>query len=44
VAHISHFDHSPSFHAHLGELYEGRIEDANRWLKREGRGLYHLFG
>jgi len=44
VAHITHFDHSPAFHAHLGELYEGRIEDANRWLKREGRGLYRLFG
>ena len=44
VAHMTHFDHSPAFHAHLAELYEGRIGDANRWLKREGRGLYRLFG
>ncbi|WP_408587486.1 M48 family metallopeptidase [Novosphingobium sp.] len=44
VAHMTHFDHSPAFHAHLADLYEGRIEDANRWLKREGRSLYRLFG
>lgn len=44
VAHMTHFDHSPAFHAHLSALYEGRIEDANRWLKREGRALYRLFG
>lgn len=44
VAHMTHFDHSPAFHAHLGQLYEGRIEEANRWLKREGRSLYRLFG
>ncbi|WP_225205254.1 M48 family metallopeptidase [Novosphingobium huizhouense] len=44
VAHMTHFDHSRAFHAHLAELYEGRIEDANRWLKREGRALYRLFG
>jgi predicted metal-dependent hydrolase len=44
VAHMTHFDHSPAFHAHLAELYEAPIEDANRWLKTEGRGLYHPFG
>ncbi|MCW1383943.1 M48 family metallopeptidase [Novosphingobium sp. KCTC 2891] len=44
VAHLTHFDHSPAFHAHLDALYDGRIEDANRWLKREGRGLYRHFG
>lgn len=44
VAHMTHFDHSPAFHAHLAELYEGRIEHANRWLKAEGRLLYQPFG
>ncbi|WP_292931659.1 SprT family zinc-dependent metalloprotease [Novosphingobium sp. PASSN1] len=44
VAHMTHFDHSPAFHAHLDDLYEAEIEDANRWLKREGRLLYHPFG
>lgn len=44
VAHMRHFDHSPAFHAHLDALYEARIEDANLWLKREGRSLYHPFG
>jgi hypothetical protein len=44
VAHMTHFDHSPAFHAHLDTLYEGRIEQANHWLKREGRTLYRLFG
>lgn len=44
VAHMTHFDHSPAFHAHLAELYEAPIERANRWLKAEGRSLYHPFG
>ncbi len=44
VAHLVHFDHSPAFHALLGVLYEGEIAAANRWLKREGRGLYAAFG
>jgi len=44
VAHLVHFDHSPRFHALLAELYEGDIDEANRWLKREGRGLYRHFG
>jgi predicted metal-dependent hydrolase len=44
VAHLVHFDHSRAFHALLGEIYEGDIAEANRWLKREGRGLYAAFG
>jgi len=44
VAHMTHFDHSPAFHAHLAALYEAPIEAANRWLKAEGRSLYHPFG
>lgn len=44
VAHLSHFDHSPAFHAHLAALFEGDIAAANRWLKREGRKLYAAFG
>lgn len=44
VAHLIHFDHSPRFHAVLGEIYEGDIREANHWLKREGRGLYRWFG
>ncbi|MFM9936543.1 MAG: M48 family metallopeptidase [Novosphingobium sp.] len=44
VAHMTHFDHSPAFHAHLAALYEAPIEEANRWLKHEGRSLYRPFG
>ncbi|MCB2087636.1 MAG: M48 family metallopeptidase [Sphingomonadaceae bacterium] len=44
VAHLVHFDHSPAFHALLGELFEEDIKASDRWLKREGRGLYALFG
>jgi len=44
VAHMTHFDHSPAFHAHLAALYEASLEPANRWLKAEGRTLYQLFG
>lgn len=44
VAHLVHFDHSSRFHALLGELFEGDLAGANRWLKREGRGLYAQFG
>lgn len=44
VAHLTHFDHSPRFHAHLDSLFEGDIQAANRWLKREGRTLYSPFG
>lgn len=44
VAHLVHFDHSPRFHALLGRLFEGDLAAANRWLKREGQGLYAPFG
>ncbi|MEO6717793.1 MAG: SprT family zinc-dependent metalloprotease [Novosphingobium sp.] len=44
VAHLVHFDHSARFHALLGELFEQDIAEANRWIKREGRGLYGMFG
>jgi predicted metal-dependent hydrolase len=44
VAHLVHFDHSPAFHALLGQLFEGSVAASNRWLKAEGRGLYRLFG
>lgn len=43
VAHLVHFDHSPAFHALLGELFEGDIELANGWLSRNGRTLYASF-
>ncbi len=44
VAHLVHFDHSPAFRALLGELFEGDLEAADAWLRREGRGLYAAFG
>lgn len=44
VAHLVHFDHGPAFHALLGTLFEGDLAAANRWLKREGQGLYATFG
>lgn len=44
VAHLRHFDHSPAFYAELGRIFEGDVEDANRWLKVHGRGLYRQFG
>lgn len=44
VTHLVHFDHSPAFHALLGDLFEGDIRAANRWLKREGRSLYLALG
>ncbi len=44
VAHLVHFDHSPRFHALLGELFEGDIAEVNAWLKRHGRDLYAPFG
>lgn len=44
VAHLTHFDHSPAFHALLGELFEGDVDAANRWLGEHGRGLYAAFG
>lgn len=44
VAHLTHFDHSPAFHAELGRLFEGDIKAADRWLKDHGRSLYTAFG
>lgn len=44
VAHLVHFDHSPAFHALLGDIFEGDIAAADRWLKTNGRGLYSAFG
>jgi len=44
VAHLIHFNHSPAFHALLAALFEGDVDEANRWLKRHGRGLYALNG
>jgi predicted metal-dependent hydrolase len=44
VAHLLHFDHSPQFHEALADLFEGDLAAANRWLKREGQGLYAPFG
>ncbi|MEO6092526.1 MAG: YgjP-like metallopeptidase domain-containing protein [Novosphingobium sp.] len=44
VAHLVHFDHSPQFHALLATLYEGDLDAANRWLRREGPSLYGPFG
>ncbi len=44
VAHLVHFDHSPAFHALLAKLFEGRLGEADGWLKREGRSLYAAFG
>ncbi len=44
VAHLVHFDHSPAFHALLGDIYEGDISEADAWLKAQGRSLYASFG
>lgn len=44
VAHLTHFDHSPAFHALLGELFENDLKAADGWLKAEGRTLYAPFG
>jgi predicted metal-dependent hydrolase len=44
VAHLVHFDHSPAFHALLGEIYEADIRIADQWLREHGRGLYASFG
>lgn len=44
VAHLVHFDHSPAFRALLAGLFEGDVEAADLWLRREGRALYAAFG
>ena len=44
VAHLTHFDHSPAFHAHLRALFEDDVSAADGWLKAHGRTLYAAFG
>jgi predicted metal-dependent hydrolase len=44
VAHMTHFDHSPAFHALLAGLFEGEIKAADARLKAHGRTLYCAFG
>jgi predicted metal-dependent hydrolase len=44
VAHLTHFDHSPAFHALLRALFEEEIGAADGWLKAHGRSLYATFG
>ena len=44
VAHLVHFDHSPAFHALLGNLYQEDLTLADAWLKSHGRTLYSDFG
>lgn len=44
VAHMTHFDHSPAFHALLAGLFEGEVHAADAWLKAHGRTLYASFG
>lgn len=44
TAHRVHFDHSPRFHALLGELFEGDLPAAESWLKANGPGLFSSFG
>jgi predicted metal-dependent hydrolase len=44
TAHLVHFDHSPSFHRLLREIYEDDLTAADGWLRTHGRGLYADFG
>lgn len=44
VTHMTHFDHSPAFHALLAELFEDEVRAADAWLKAHGRSLYSPFG
>tara|TARA_A100001037_G_scaffold154992_1_gene139668 strand:- start:424 stop:780 length:357 start_codon:yes stop_codon:yes gene_type:complete len=44
TAHRVHFDHSPRFHALLGELFEGDLVQAEGWLKAHGPQLFATFG
>jgi predicted metal-dependent hydrolase len=44
VAHLTHFDHSPRFHALLADIFEHDVATADRWLKANGRQLYAAFG
>ena len=42
VAHLTHFDHSPKFHALLGEIFDDDLPAADLWLKEQGRALYAI--
>jgi predicted metal-dependent hydrolase len=44
VTHLVHFDHSQQFYTLLGEIFEGDLKMADKWLKDHGRGLYTQFG
>ena len=44
TAHRVHFDHSPRFHALLGDLFEGELAEAEAWLKANGPRLFSAFG
>lgn len=44
VAHLTHFDHSPAFHALLAALFDDDLRIADGWLKAHGRSLYATFG
>ena len=44
VAHLTHFDHSPAFHALLARLYDDDLPAADSWLRQHGRSLYAVFG
>lgn len=44
VTHLVHFDHSPAFHALLADIFEDDINEADHWLKSNGRSLYTSFG
>ena len=44
VAHLTHFDHSPRFHALLAAIFENDVAEADGWLKAQGRQLYAPFG
>jgi predicted metal-dependent hydrolase len=44
VAHLTYFDHSAAFHAHLRSLFEDDLSAADAWLKAHGRALYATFG
>lgn len=44
VAHLTHMNHSPAFHAHLAQVFDGDGAAADRWLRQHGRSLYAAFG
>ena len=44
TAHRVHFDHSPAFHALLGDLFGPELPAADRWLKANGPQLFAAFG